>query len=299
MTTTDDLVGSVAAWLDHLATQRRLSPNTVAGYRRDTIKLLVWMRAEKIPAFSDLTPDRLRGFLADQHRAGLEPKSLQRLLSSCRSLFHHLARRGELTADPSAGLRAPKARRTLPETLDVDEARALVSLPGDDALTVRDRAMLELFYSSGLRLAELRALAWGDVDLAEGLARVTGKGSKTRIVPVGRYAIAALQELAAQEGHAPTEPLFRGRGGAPLSRRSIELRLKRAALKQGIAKNVYPHLLRHSCASHLLESSGELRAVQELLGHADIGTTEIYTHLDFQHLAEVYDRAHPRAHRKR
>ena len=298
MTEPDPLGAVVGAWLEHLATQRRLSPHTLAGYRRDVAKLVAWMREAGIPAFTDLDSEHMRRFLADQHRAKLAPKSLQRLLSACRALFRHMGRRGMLAADPAAGLRAPKVRRRLPETLDADEARRLVSLAGDEPLAVRDRAMLELFYSSGLRLAELVALRWGDIDLDEGQARVLGKGGKTRIVPVGRHAVAALREHAQGTIVGEVAPVFAGRGGAPLSPRSVQLRLKRAAHLQGIDKNVYPHLLRHSCASHLLESSGELRAVQELLGHADLGTTEIYTHLDFQHLAKVYDAAHPRAKRR-
>jgi integrase/recombinase XerC len=298
MTTADAIARGIDAYLDHLATQRRLSPHSIAGYRRDLDKLAAWMRTRHIARFDELGPDLLRGFVADEHRGGLAPKSLQRLLSACRGLFRHLARRGELHADPAAGLRAPKARRKLPEALDADEARMLMELPGDDALARRDRAMLELFYSSGLRLSELVALRWGDLDLDDGQARVTGKGSKTRIVPVGSHALAALRVLGKDTGRIPSAPVFRGRGGRALSPRSAQLRLKRAATLQNVAKNVYPHLLRHSCASHLLESSGDLRAVQELLGHADIGTTEIYTHLDFQHLARVYDKAHPRARRK-
>lgn len=294
---TEAITSSIEHYLARLR-GRHLSAHTVAAYRRDLGKLERWMDAEGIERFADLSADRLRGLIASEHRAGLAPKSLHRLLSACRGLFRDLVREGQLAGDPSAGLRAPKLRRKLPEVLDADETRALVELPGDDPLAIRDRAMLELFYSSGLRLAELTALRWGDIDLDAGEARVTGKGDKTRVVPVGRYAIAALLALAKQDGHAPAAPVFLGRHGRPLSHRAVQLRLKRAAQTQGVIKNVYPHLLRHSCASHLLESSGELRAVQELLGHANIATTEIYTHLDFQRLAAVYDAAHPRAHRK-
>ncbi len=295
---TADVATEAARWLAHCADQRGLSPHTVAGYRRDLAQLEAWANEHDINSVRQLTPDRMRAFLADRHRAGLSAKSLQRLLSACRGLFGHLAREGRLQHDPAAGVRAPKVRRTLPETLDPDEARALVELDEDGPLARRDRAMLELFYSSGLRLAELVSLDWGDIDLAAGEVRVTGKGNKTRIVPVGRQAIEALKRLGAEEGMAADTPVFRGRQGRHLSRRAAELRVKRAAQHQGLAKRAYPHLLRHSCASHLLQSSSDLRAVQELLGHADIATTEIYTHLDFQHLAEVYDKAHPRAKRK-
>ncbi|TAL74447.1 MAG: tyrosine recombinase XerC [Rhodanobacter sp.] len=285
----------VATWLDHLANERQASPNTLAAYRRDLAKLLAWMDAEAIPDFTALEPNRMRQFVAAEHRGGLAPKSLQRLLSACRSLFHALQREGTLRHDPLAGVRGPKVHRKLPVVLDVDEAASLMDSGGDGALGVRDRAMLELFYSSGLRLSELTGLRWGDLDLAGGEVRVLGKGRKTRIVPVGRYAVAALHALAKAEGNATEAPVFRGRHGAAISPRTVQARLNKLALLHGFAKHVHPHLLRHTFASHLLESSGDLRAVQELLGHADISTTQIYTHLDFQHLAKVYDAAHPRA----
>jgi integrase/recombinase XerC len=288
----------VQAWLARLAGERQASPHTVAAYRRDLDKLLGWMEAQGIAAFDALSPDRLRQFVAAQHRAGLSPKSLQRLLSSCRSLFRQLGREDALAHDPAAGVRGPKVRRKLPEVLDVDEAASLVEGGGEGPLGLRDRAMLELFYSSGLRLSELCGLRWGDLDLDEGEVRVLGKGRKTRIVPVGRHAVAALRALGAAGGDAPESAVFRGRGSAPVSPRTVQARLKRLALEHGFAKRVHPHLLRHTFASHMLESSGDLRAVQELLGHADIATTQIYTHLDFQHLAKVYDAAHPRARRK-
>ncbi|WP_243040532.1 tyrosine recombinase XerC [Dyella sedimenti] len=288
----------VEAWLARLAGERQASAHTVDGYRRDLAKLLRWMEAQGIAAFDALEPNRMRGFVAAEHRGGLSPKSLQRLLSSCRSLFRQLGREGQLAHDPLAGVRGPKVHRKLPEVLDVDEAAALVEIPGEGAINRRDRAMLELFYSSGLRLSELTGLRWIDLDLDAGEVRVLGKGSKTRIVPVGRHAVAALRALRAAEGITPEQPVFKGRGGAPINPRTVQLRLKKLALLQGMPKRVHPHLLRHTFASHMLESSGDLRAVQELLGHADIATTQIYTHLDFQHLARVYDAAHPRAKRK-
>ncbi|ODV10498.1 MAG: tyrosine recombinase XerC, partial [Rhodanobacter sp. SCN 68-63] len=248
--------------------------------------------------FAALDTHAMRRFIAAEHRAGLAPKSLQRLLSSCRSLFRHLSREGLLAHDPALGVRGPKVHRKLPQVLDVDEAASLVEGGGEGALGVRDRAMLELFYSSGLRLSELTGLRWHDLDLDGGEVRVLGKGSKTRIVPVGRHAVDALRALGQAEGMAAHTPVFRGRGGAPISPRTVQARLKTLALAHGSAKRIHPHLLRHTFASHMLESSGDLRAVQELLGHADIATTQIYTHLDFQHLAKVYDAAHPRARRK-
>ena len=293
-----DAQGQIDAWLTRMASERKASPHTIEGYRRDLTKLLRYMQSQQITSFDALVPNRMRGFIAVEHRAGLSPKSLQRLLSSCRSLFRQLTREGLLAHDPVAGVRGPKVHRKLPEVLDVDEATALVEGEGDDALGVRDRAMLELFYSSGLRLSELIGLRWLDLDLDAGEVRVLGKGRKTRIVPVGRHAITALRALGEAEGREPESPVFRGRKGAPISPRTVQVRMKTLAMRQGFAKHVHPHLLRHTFASHMLESSGDLRAVQELLGHADIATTQIYTHLDFQHLAKVYDAAHPRARRK-
>ena len=286
------------AWLARLGSERQASPHTLAGYRRDLAKLLRFMDAQGLADFAALDTHTMRRFIAAEHRAGLSPKSLQRLLSSCRSLFRHLSREGLLAHDPALGVRGPKVRRKLPQVLDVDEAASLVEGGGEGALGVRDRAMLELFYSSGLRLSELTGLRWHDLDLEGGEVRVLGKGSKTRIVPVGRHAVDALRALGQAEGMAAHTPVFRGRGGAPISPRTVQARLKTLALAHGSAKRIHPHLLRHTFASHMLESSGDLRAVQELLGHADIATTQIYTHLDFQHLAKVYDAAHPRARRK-
>jgi integrase/recombinase XerC len=293
-----DIQGQIDAWLTRLANERKASPHTIEGYRRDLGKLVRYMQTQQIDSFDTLIPQRMRGFVAAEHRAGLSPKSLQRLLSSCRSLFRQLTREGLLTHDPLAGVRGPKVHRKLPEVLDVDEATALVEGEGDEALNLRDRAMLELFYSSGLRLSELIGLRWLDLDLDAGEVRVLGKGRKTRIVPVGRHAITALRSLGKAEGSEPESPVFRGRKGAPISARTVQARMKTLALRQGFAKRVHPHLLRHTFASHMLESSGDLRAVQELLGHADIATTQIYTHLDFQHLAKVYDAAHPRAKKR-
>jgi integrase/recombinase XerC len=288
----------VERWLGRLADERHASSHTVAGYRRDLAKLLRFMQEQQLDAFEALDANRMRSFVGAEHRGGLAPKSLQRLLSSCRSLFRQLNREGQLASDPLLGVRGPKVRRKLPQVLDVDEATALVETDSGGALAVRDRAMLELFYSSGLRLSELVGLRWLDLSLDDGEVRVLGKGSKTRIVPVGRHAIVALRALGAEEGMQADSPVFRGRGGAPINPRTIQLRMNKLALQQGIPKHIHPHLLRHTFASHMLESSGDLRAVQELLGHADIATTQIYTHLDFQHLARVYDAAHPRAKRK-
>jgi integrase/recombinase XerC len=288
----------VEAFLAGLRVERGVSPHTLAAYRRDLALLAGHADALGLPQWRDLQPEQLRGFIAAQHRRGLAPKSLQRLLSACRSFFRSLLRDGTLASDPAAGLRAPKAPRKLPQVLDADEMAQLVQVEGEAPLERRDRALLELFYSSGLRLSELCGLRWRDLDLAEALVRVRGKGDKTRIVPVGRHAREALHAWHALAGGGPDAPVFPGRAGRPLSPRAVQQRVKQRAQQQGLWKRVHPHLLRHSCASHVLESSGDLRGVQELLGHADIATTQIYTHLDFGHLAKVYDAAHPRAKRK-
>jgi len=291
------MADAVDCYLQRMRVERALSPHTIAAYQRDLGKLVQWCQQQGLSDWQPLRADHLRQFLAAQHRLSLSPKSLQRLLSACRGLFRELQRHDLITLDPSTGLRGPKAARKLPQVLDVDEMKALVELPGEDPVSRRDRAMLELFYSSGLRLSELVGLRWSDIDLQDGLVRVLGKGGKTRIIPVGRAAIAALNAHRAPttEEH---RPVFCNPRGQPLTARSVQQRVRAAAQQQGIWKRVHPHLLRHSCASHLLESSSDLRAVQELLGHADIATTQIYTHLDFQHLAKVYDAAHPRAKRR-
>ncbi|MCC7247324.1 MAG: tyrosine recombinase XerC, partial [Lysobacter sp.] len=257
-----------------------------------------WTQAQGIDDVVGVHIEQLRAFVASEHRRGLSPKSLQRRLSACRSFYRWLLKHGRIAASPAAGLRAPKAPRKLPQVLDVDEAVQLVELPTDTPLGVRDRAILELFYSSGLRLSELCALRWRDLDFAEGLVTVLGKGSKQRTVPVGSHARNALQTWREASQGRNEAPVFPGRGGGPITPRAVQIRLRQLAQRQGLFKRVHPHLLRHSFASHVLESSGDLRGVQELLGHADIATTQIYTHLDYQHLAKVYDGAHPRAKRK-
>ena len=291
----------VEQWLARLADERHASPHTVAGYRRDLAKLLRFMQEQRLASFDALDANRMRTFVAGEHRTGLAPKSLQRLLSSCRSLFRQLNREGRLASDPLLGVRGPKVRRKLPQVLDVDEATALVETDSGGKLAVRDRAMLELFYSSGLRLSELCGLRWLDLNLDEGEVRVLGKGAKERIVPVGEPARVALKAWLALRPDLPApnhEAVFVSRSGRRLTARAIQQRLAGWAVKRGLARHVHPHMLRHSFASHLLQSSGDLRAVQELLGHASIASTQIYTHLDFQHLARVYDAAHPRAKRK-
>jgi integrase/recombinase XerC len=283
-------------FLGYLAVERRASAHTVDAYRRDLAALAAWAEADGRGAPEALPADGLRAFVAAEHRRGLSPKSLQRRLSACRSWYQWLLKHGRVGANPAAGIRAPKAPRKLPQVLDVDEAVRLVEISTDGPLGLRDRALLELFYSSGLRLSELCGLRWRD--FGDGLVTVHGKGGKQRSVPVGSHARAALEAWRSETGAADDAPVFPGRGGHPITPRAVQLRMRLLAQQQGIFKRVHPHLLRHSFASHMLESSGDLRGVQELLGHADIATTQIYTHLDFQHLARVYDAAHPRAKRK-
>lgn len=298
MTGAGPLQPGLEAFLGYLSVERRLSANTLEAYRRDLSDLAAWMLGQGIESWGALRQETLRSYVAGAHRRGLSGKSLQRRLSAVRSFYRHLNRSITSELNPAMGLRAPKSARKLPQVLDADEMTRLVEVPTDAPLGLRDRAMLELFYSSGLRLSELCGLRWRALDLADGLVTVTGKGGKTRVVPVGSHARTALQAWRDESRPGPDAPVFPGRAGAPISPRTVQLRLRALAQQQGLFKRVHPHLLRHSFASHVLESSGDLRGVQELLGHADIATTQIYTHLDFQHLAKVYDAAHPRARRK-
>lgn len=288
---------AVPAFLQYMAVERRMSAHTLDAYRRDLDALQRWAEARD-RSVDALDGEHLRSFVADEHRRGLSAKSLQRRLSACRGYYAWQLKHGRLQVDPTLGLKAPRAPRRLPQVLDADEAVRLVELPTDGELGRRDRALLELFYSSGLRLSELCALTWRDLDFASGLVNVLGKGNRQRRVPFGRPAREALEAWRAETNGAPAAPVFPGRNG-PISQRAVQVRIKQLAQRQGLFKHVHPHMLRHSFASHILESSGDLRGVQELLGHADIATTQIYTHLDFQHLAKVYDAAHPRAKRQR
>ncbi|MEO8752058.1 MAG: tyrosine recombinase XerC [Casimicrobiaceae bacterium] len=290
----------IAAFAAHLAT--RASSHTRNAYLRD-VRQLAALAAAATPrvALPKLTGAHLRRFLSALHGRGLSGRSLARMLSSWRGLFRYLAEEGLVHADPCAGLRPPKSPKRLPSALSPDDATRLVALQGDDALTVRDRAILELFYSSGLRLAELAGLTLDRIDWQGGEVRVWGKGAKERIVPVGAAAMQALVRWRGVRAALPVSAeraLFVTRNGAPLSVRAIQARLKDWAIRQGLPQHVHPHMLRHSFASHVLQSSGDLRAVQEMLGHASIASTQVYTHLDFQYLAKAYDAAHPRAKRK-
>lgn len=286
----------------YLTSEKQLSAKTLEAYRRDIDKLQRFCRKREIDELRKLHTQDIRLLLAELHREGLGSKSLQRWLSGLRSFFRYGVRRGWLDANPADGLQAPKAARKLPQTLDVDQAGQYVDLSGDDFISCRDRAMVELFYSSGLRLAELVGIDMPHLDLRDQSLLVTGKGNKQRRLPVGRHAIAALQsylKLRLQHAPAGQQALFVSRTGKRISPRNVQSRLKALSLRQGMGQAINPHMLRHSFASHMLESSSDLRLVQELLGHANISTTQIYTHLDFQHLARVYDSAHPRAQKRK
>jgi integrase/recombinase XerC len=326
---------AATSWIErfrrYLAVERRCSPHTVAAYTRDLQALVSYCDRTGLESWTALDSGHLRSFAARLHAGGLGPRSIQRRLSAVRSFYEFLQReahalrrahasgRAAPAADPAGGadivgqdevarirsnpgqdVRAPKAARRLPETLDADQMARLLEIPAGESFAIRDRAIMELLYSSGLRLAEVVGLDLGHLDLRDRTVHVLGKGSKARVVPVGRVALRALEQWITERTGLtrPGEPaLFVGRSGRRLGRRAVELRVAYWARRQGLAMSVYPHLFRHSFASHLLESGAELRGVQELLGHADIATTQIYTHLDFQHLARIYDAAHPRARR--
>jgi integrase/recombinase XerC len=287
-------------YLRHLRDERRLSPHTLNAYRRDLESLLAYCRREDLE-LRGIDSFSIRRFAAECHRKGASPRSLARRLSAVRRFFAFLVREGVLDANPAVHVQAPRPSRRLPATLDTDQVARLLALDGDDELTVRDRALLELLYSSGLRLAELVDLNLLDLDLDDRSVRVTGKGNKTRVLPVGRRAVEALEAWLERRGDMarPGEPaVFVSQRGTRLAPRTVQQRLKAWARRQGAGVSVHPHMLRHSFATHLLESSRNLRAVQELLGHASISTTQVYTHLDFQHLAQIYDQSHPRARRR-
>ena len=294
-----------AGWIDrfirHLEYERRLSPLTCKNYRRDLKTLAAFCEQSGVSAWSDLDSDHVRAFSASCFRKGLSARSIQRRLSASRTFFRYLIREKAVRKNPVSSVSAPKGKKRLPGNLDADRMARLLDLPAGGAIVDRDRAILELLYSSGLRLAELVDLDLGDVDMHDATVRVTGKGNKDRIVPVGRYALKALSQWGLTRGemaNADEKAMFVSNRGTRISSRSVQARVKHWAKRQGLDTNVYPHLFRHSFATHVLESSHDLRGVQELLGHANISTTQVYTHLDFQHLAQIYDQTHPRARKK-
>lgn len=289
-------------FLRQLEVQKRYSAHTVLNYRQDIKLFCNFLISEDVTHWSNVKDSHVRAFAALRFRSGLSGRSVQRTLSSLRAIFRFLLKQHVVSHNPADGVVAPKCEHRLPATLPVDQVDRLLNTQTNTPLEIRDIAMIELTYSSGLRLSELVALNVPDVDLSEGMVRVTGKGNKTRVVPVGRKACDALREwlpLRIQFAVTQEQALFVGQHGKRLGPRMVQKRMRRWSKLQGLDRRLYPHMLRHSFASHLLESSGDLRAVQELLGHTDISTTQIYTHVDFQHLAQVYDQAHPRAKRSK
>jgi integrase/recombinase XerC len=288
-------------FLSHLAHERRMSGHTISAYRRDLLSLAEFGARRKLTTWNSFDNAQLRTFAAALHGAGLSPRSIQRYLSAARTFYEFLIREGHCARNPALDVRAPKPKKRLPATLDADQMGRLLAFRVDDSLSARDKAIMELFYSSGLRLAELVSLSLTSVDLADRTVRVLGKGSKTRIVPIGRKGVDAIKVWLKERAgmvKSDVDALFVGQSGRPLSARAVQLRVGAWGRRQALHVHVHPHMFRHSFATHLLESSGDLRGVQELLGHANIGTTQIYTHLDFQHLATVYENAHPRARRR-
>ena len=295
-----DHQAALLGFLAFLKNERRYSPLTTESYTRDLLRL--FKLAGNTP-LTELSTAQIRRYIATLHAAGLSGRSLARLLSAWRSFFSYLMRDHHHANNPCLGIRAPRSTRHLPHVLSPDDAVQMVNLPDtEDMLTVRDKAMFELLYSSGLRLAELINLNLNALNFPDGTVQIVGKGNKARIVPLGSKAITALQNwlpLRAQMIARDDEvAVFINRRGQRLGARNVQLRMKEWGIKQGLSSNVHPHLLRHSFASHVLQSSGDLRAVQEMLGHASISTTQVYTHLDFQHLSKIYDAAHPRARKK-
>jgi integrase/recombinase XerC len=293
--------GWIDTFIHHLEYERRLSALTCKHYRRDLVALVAYCAEIGLTRWRDIDSEYIRSFSAASYRRGLSSKSIQRRLSATRTFFRYLLREKHVKTNPVVSVSAPKSGTRLPGNLDVDRMARLLDIQGDTAIINRDRAILELLYSSGLRLAELTDLNLGDIDSQDATVRVTGKGNKDRIVPVGKHALRALatwyrsrNQMAAVDETA----LFVSNRGTRLSQRSVQARITHWAKHQGIDTNVFPHLFRHSFATHLLESSHDLRGVQELLGHTNISTTQVYTHLDFQHLAQIYDRTHPRARKK-
>ena len=291
----------IARFIRHLEYERRLSDLTCKHYRRDLEALLAYCDEIGINAWGDIDSEHIRAFSATCYRRGLSARSIQRRLSATRTFFRYLLREKHVRTNPVVSVSAPKSGKRLPGNLDADRMARLLDIAGDEPIINRDRAILELLYSSGLRLAELTDLDCGDVDTQDATVRVTGKGNKDRIVPVGRHALRALatwHKSRGQMAQADEKALFVSNRGTRISQRSVQARVTYWAKRQGIDSKVSPHLFRHSFATHLLESSHDLRGVQELLGHANISTTQVYTHLDFQHLAQIYDKTHPRARKK-
>ena len=297
----DSALGWLPRFYTHMTAERRLSAHTDENYRRDLQIFVRYCHRSGIEEWHKLDSHHIRTFAAAEFRRGQSPRTIQRRLSALRSFFNYLVRERQLKANPAREIQAPKAKKRLPSTIDVDQMNRLLSFRTDERLSVRDKAMMELFYSSGLRLSELVSLDLCDLDLRDQTVRVLGKGNKARIVPVGRFAVSALTSWSrdrASIAKVDETAVFVGKNGRRLGQRSVQIRIAGWGRRQGMGVHIHPHMFRHSFATHLLESSQDLRGVQELLGHVNISTTQVYTHLDFQHLAKIYDAAHPRAKRR-
>ena len=290
----------IQIFLSYLESVKQYSEHTLNGYKRDLQKLSNYLADQEIEKWKLVKEHDLRTFVNSERRRGLSPRSIQRLLSSCRTFFEFLLTEGKIQLSPAQNISSPKLAQLLPKAMDADLVQRLLDFKAKGMIEVRDKALAELLYSSGLRLSEICKLNMEDLDTKERTCVVTGKGNKTRIVPVGKKAIQAIRDWfmyrseLKQSKETSTKAIFLNNKGNRISPRSIQLRLEKLCLMRGLP-GINPHMLRHSFASHVLESSGDLRAVQEMLGHSDIGTTQIYTKLDFQHLSKVYDKAHPRA----
>ncbi|MBW8189958.1 tyrosine recombinase XerC [Neiella marina] len=288
-------------FLHYLQVERRYSPRTLDSYRRTLSKFCQWAAENQLLTLTDIDNRYVEQWLGAQHRQGKKPRTLAQQMSTLRSAFHYFVKQKWLAVDPTEGVTTPKLNKPLPKNFDVDQINQLLQLDSDDPLVIRDQAMMEVLYGGGLRLSELIALNLTDIDQHSAVAQVTGKGNKSRLVPLGQAAVAAIERwlpLRSAWASDDEQAIFISQRGRRISQRSVQQRLSQAGVKYGLNANVHPHKLRHSFATHMLESSGDLRAVQELLGHANLTTTQVYTHLDFQHLAEVYDQAHPRAKRQ-
>ena len=294
------LVTEIEIFLSYLESVKQYSPHTLKGYQRDLEKLSQYLSVHEVQNWKNVNEHDIRTFINTERRRGLSPRSIQRLLSSCRTFHEHLLSEGKIKLNPAKNIVSPKSAQLLPKAMDADLVQRLLDFKPKGMIEIRDKAIAELLYSSGLRLSEICKLDLQDIDLKERTCVVTGKGNKSRIVPVGTKAIQSLRDWIIyrnellESKETQTNAIFLNNKGSRISARSIQLRLEKLCLQRGLP-GINPHMLRHSFASHVLESSGDLRAVQEMLGHSDIGTTQIYTKLDFQHLSKVYDKAHPRA----
>ena len=294
------LVAEIKVFLSYLESVKQYSLHTLKGYQRDLEKLSEYLSTNDRQDWKNVNEHDIRTFINSERRRGLSPRSIQRLLSSCRTFHEHLLTEGKIKLNPAKNIVSPKSAQLLPKAMDADLVQRLLDFKPKGMIEIRDKAIAELLYSSGLRLSEICKLDLEDIDLKERICVVTGKGNKTRMVPVGTKAIQSLRDWIIyrnellESKETQTNALFLNNKGSRISARSIQLRLEKLCLQRGLP-GINPHMLRHSFASHVLESSGDLRAVQEMLGHSDIGTTQIYTKLDFQHLSKVYDKAHPRA----